>query len=159
MGHLWLEFTSRALQHRPGVIRVLRDLRTAGYKVGLISDCAIEVQLHWQHTPFARLIDVSILSCSVKVKKTDPRIYRLASEQLSTHPHHCLYIGDRGSHELTSAAEAGFHPVLLTESEQESVDNIRPDAEKWSGHYIALITEVLELVDASRPDFAARYGF
>jgi putative hydrolase of the HAD superfamily len=143
---LWSDFTLKALHPRPDVIDVLTHLRSVGYKVGLISDCAVEVQLHWPNTPFAHLIDTSILSCAVKVKKPDARIYQLACEQLNAHPQHCLYIGDGSSHELTGAANVGIHPVLLAGYEESNEDAIRPDAEAWQGPSISLFTEVLKLI-------------
>lgn len=142
---LWTAFTARTLDPRPDVIHVLTRLRIAGYKVGLISDCAIEVQLHWPYTSFAHLIDIPILSCAVKIKKPDARIYHLACEQLHVHPTHCLYIGDGSSHELSGAANAGLSPVQLINADIHG-DEIRPDAEAWQGPSISLIRDVMSLI-------------
>ncbi|GCE27623.1 hypothetical protein KDA_31070 [Dictyobacter alpinus] len=143
--HLWSNFTLKLLHPRPDVIRILTHLHSIGYKLGLISDCAIEVQLHWPHTSLAHLIDTSILSCAVKIKKPDARIYQLACERLNVDPKHCLYIGDGSSHELSGAANAGLYPVLLTGSDNDK-DAIRPDAEIWQGPSISLISDVMTLI-------------
>lgn len=142
---IWSDFTIKALHPRPDAINVLTNLKSAGYKIGLISDCAVEVQIHWPDTPLAHLIDVSILSCSVQLKKPDPRIYQLACEQLQILPWHCLYIGDGSSHELSGAANIGIHPVLLSGTEKDK-DAIRPDAEMWSGQSISLLTDISVLI-------------
>ena len=98
---LLLDFQRRALIPRPDAIQTLKRLRTAGYKVGLISDCTAEVPLLWPETPFASLVDTPIFSCTVRLRKPDPRIYKLACEQLGVEPKDCLYVGDGLSDELS----------------------------------------------------------
>jgi len=66
---------------RPGAVDLLARLRTDGYRLGLVSNCSIEIPSLWTETPFAPLVEVPIFSCSVGVAKPDPRIYRLACDR------------------------------------------------------------------------------
>ena len=81
-----LEYTRRNLVPREGVPETLKTLRQAGLKVGLITDCTWEVPHLWESTPFAGLFDATIFSCTVRLKKPDPAIYRLACTQLAVAP-------------------------------------------------------------------------
>jgi putative hydrolase of the HAD superfamily len=139
------DFTRRALRLRPDAVSVLSALKSRGYKTALISDCSAETPAAWKDTPLAPLIDVALLSCLVGLRKPDPRIYHLATEQLGVEPQTCLYIGDGSSRELTGAAQVGMHPVLIRVPD-ESSDAHQIDREDWNGPVISSLTEVLALV-------------
>jgi len=139
------DYSIRSLVPRSDAIETLTHLKCEGYKTGLISDCSAEVPAIWQDTPFAQLMDVVIFSCSVGVKKPDPRIYRLTTSQLGVEPETCLYVGDGSSKELTGAVEVGMHPVLLNLSEGNP-DAHQIDKEDWNGPAISSLTEVISLL-------------
>jgi putative hydrolase of the HAD superfamily len=143
---IWFSFTLHTLTPRPDAIATLSRLKQAGYRIGMISDCSTEVQLRWQETAFAQIIDTSILSCAVGLKKPDPRIYRLACQLLEVIPQDCLYVGDGSSCELTGAAHVGMHPVLIRTRGEDSGDELRPEAEEWQGMSISALEEVLQVV-------------
>jgi len=141
-----LDFTRRGLAPRSDAVATLSQLRAAGHKLGLISDCSLEVPILWADTPFVPLVEVPIFSCSVHLKKPDPRIYRLACERLRVSPGDCLYVGDGSSRELTGAWAVGMHPVLIRVPYEDSYDAHRIDAEEWHGPTVAALSEVLGLV-------------
>lgn len=145
--YLWHAFTHGLLHPRPQVLETLLALKKAHYKIGVISDCSVEVQLRWQNTSFAPVFDASILSCEVGLKKPDPRIYQLACNYLKVSPQDCLYVGDGSSHELTGASRVGMHSILMRVSEEEHFDTLRPDAEQWDGLAIDALQDVLKLVE------------
>ncbi len=138
-----LDLTCRTFVPRDGSLETLRELRSRGHKIGLISDCPVEVPVLWPQTPFASLIDVPIFSCVAGLKKPDPRIYLLTCERLRVGPNECLYVGDGGSRELSGAAAVGMHPVLIRLADDDQRDPHRVDAEDWSGPRISKISEVL----------------
>ena len=140
-------FTVEALKPRPDTLETLADLRARGLKIGLISDCSSEVPAAWDNTPFAELIDAAIFSCSVGMKKPDPRIFRTTTEQLGVKPQECLYVGDGSSHELTGAKKVGMHPVLIRVPYEKGGDAYRIDAEEWHGPTISSLKEVLDLLE------------
>jgi putative hydrolase of the HAD superfamily len=140
-----LDYTSHNIRPRPGSVEVLTRLKSNGYKTALISDCTAETPLIWQKTPFAPLFNVTVFSCRVGVKKPDPRIYHLATDQLGVKPADCLYIGDGSSKELTGALQVGMHPVLIRDP-IGSVDAHFIDREDWDGTIITSLQEVMNLV-------------
>lgn len=141
-----LDYTKRSINPREGAIEVLNHLKAAGYKTGLISDCTGEIPKVWGGTPFAPLFDVTVFSCKAGIKKPDPHIYLMATEQLGVETKDCLYIGDGSSQELTGALQVGMHPVLIRVPD-ESVDMHFIDREEnWEGPEITSLQEVLGLL-------------
>ena len=141
------ELTERSLIPVPGAVETIRELRRRGLKLGLISDCTSEVPPLWPGTPLAPLIDAAIFSCSVGIKKPDPRIYALACDRLDVTPQECLYVGDGGGRELTGAAGVGMKPILIRDSREEIHDSYRQDSLDWRGPVIHSLEEVLQCVE------------
>jgi putative hydrolase of the HAD superfamily len=140
------DFETNSVKPRVDAIEVLSRLKAAGYKTGLITDCSSELTAMWEEVPLAPLIDVAVFSCVAGIKKPDPRIYLLATEQLGVQPEECLYVGDGSSQELTGAAQVGMRPVLIRIPGDESIHYYRIDAEEWDGPKVSSLSEVLKLV-------------
>ncbi|MDZ4342879.1 MAG: HAD-IA family hydrolase, partial [Candidatus Binatia bacterium] len=140
-----LQHTRRALEPRPDAVATLARLKDQDYKIGLISNCSVEIPILWQETAFANLVATPIFSCRERVKKPDPHIYHLACERLGVMPEHCLYIADGEDYELTAAAKVGLHPVLLRTSSQEIRGELHQETREWLGDTIASLAEVLQL--------------
>jgi putative hydrolase of the HAD superfamily len=141
-----MKYIRRALQPRPDATATLSQLKNQGYKLGLVSNCSIEIPILWHETAFAKLIDTPIFSGRVHLRKPDTRIYYLACERLGVMPEICLYIGDGEDHELAAAAKVGLHPVLLRTASQEPNSRLHQEARDWQGTTIASLREVLQLV-------------
>ena len=90
---LRLEYLRGALMPRIDAIETLTTLKASGHKIGLVSDCSVEVSILWPETPLSFLMDVAILSCEVGMTKPDPRIYQMVCERLQVSPTKCLYVG------------------------------------------------------------------
>jgi putative hydrolase of the HAD superfamily len=133
----------RSTQPRATVIDTMTRLRSAGVKIGLISDCGFELPSIWDSFSIAPLIDTKVFSCLEGVTKPNPRLYHLACERLSVQPSRCLYVGDGGSRELTGALAVGMHPVLIRVDYEHFMDSYREDALEWKGSVISDISEVL----------------
>ncbi len=144
------DFTRRSLTPRDDAVETLNLLRSAGHKIGLISDCTPEVPVLWPDTPFAELVDAALFSATVGIAKPDPRIYRLACEQLGVVPEICLYVGDGSSHELTGASKFGMRAVLIRVPYEEDYDYYRPDAKKWKGPVISTLKDVLKFSELTQ---------
>ena len=140
-----LTFTKRAMVPKPGSVETITQLKSYGLKIALISDCSSEVPTIWQDTPLAPLFDVTVFSCNVGMKKPDPRIYNIATEQMGVPPQDCLYIGDGSSQELTGALAVGMHPVLIRDPNEVS-DAHTIDREEWQGEVISSLEEALTLL-------------
>lgn len=141
-----IKYIRQALQPRPKAVDTLSELKNQGYRIGLISNCSIEIPILWQETPFAHVIDEPIFSSRERVKKPDARIYHLACERLGMMPDSCLYIADGEDHELAGASKAGLHPVLIRISARQASGRLHEEAREWQGVTITSFAEVLELV-------------
>ncbi len=130
---------------RDGAKEVLLHLKTIGCKTGLISDCSKETTTIFKDSSLYSLIDVAAFSCSVGVRKPDPRIYRIAVEGLSVNPEDCIYIADGMGQELTMASELGMYAIQISVPSRED-HGYDPYREKWPGPAISSLTEVISLL-------------
>jgi putative hydrolase of the HAD superfamily len=143
-----LQHTRRALEPRPDAVATLALLKDQDYKIGLISNCSIEIPILWPETTFADLVESPIFSCRERVKKPGPRIYHLACERLGVMPGACLYIADGEDHELTGAAKVGLHPVLLRNSTSQNRLELFRESREWQGATIQSLAEIVRLTSA-----------
>src|SRR5258706_1063415 len=142
-----LEYTRRALTPKPDSVSTLVQLKSQGCKIGLLSNCSIEIPILWPETEFADLVESAVFSSRERLKKPDPRIYRIACERLSVAPAECLYVADGENYELKAAADLGISPVLLRPQSLEAHGALRQEAREWQGPTISALVEVLQLTD------------
>ena len=140
-----MKYIKESLRPKSDAITTLNELRRRRYRLGLLSNCSLEIPLLWPETDFAGAIDTAIFSCLVRLKKPDQRIYHLACEQLGTEPESCLYIADGEEYELAAAASIGLQPVLIRSSSEGSLSEVHSEAREWRGPAIATLPEVLAI--------------
>jgi putative hydrolase of the HAD superfamily len=137
---LRLESTRPLLKPRPGTLETLAELRRRGYALGLITVCSEDVERLWEETPFADMFDAAVFSCSVGLRKPDPRIYHLALDELGVDPGEAIFVGDGANDELAGAERVGMRAVLIhREGEEPQWDEVRD----WQGPRITEIPQVL----------------
>jgi putative hydrolase of the HAD superfamily len=129
--------TRQGLVPVSGAVETLAELRRRGFRLGLISVCSDDVPQLWPETAFHGLFDTEIFSCSVGLRKPDPRIYRLACEQLGVEPADAVFVGDGANDELAGAERVGMTAVLLERPGQEQA---------WEGARIRELPELLSIV-------------
>lgn len=137
------DYTRRALVPRTGAVATVRDLRARGLRVGVISMCSEEVPELWPDTDLHDLFDSTVFSCSVGLAKPDPRIYRLACDELGVDPLEAMFVGDGANDELAGAERVGMRAVLIHRPGEPPV---WPEVRDWSGLRITAIPQVLELL-------------
>ena len=93
------------------ILRMLRDLKDRGAKIGLISNCFWEEAEAIRKSSLFPYFDAVQLSCEIGIQKPEPEIFYKCMRELAVTPEECLYIGDGGSKELETAAELGMHPL------------------------------------------------
>ena len=140
-----LRHIRQALRPRGDAVATVVQLKNEGYKLGLLSNCSIEIPILWPETAFADLIDSAIFSSRERLKKPDPRIYHLACERLGVKPEDCLYIADGENHELAAAAKVGLHAVLIRNSSRDNDSELLREAREWQGDAICTLSEALTL--------------
>ena len=129
--------TQQGLSPGPGVVETITELRRRGFRIGLITVCSDDVPALWPETPFHGLFDVEVFSCSVGLRKPDPRIYRLACEQLGVEPSEAVFVGDGANDELAGAERVGMTAILFER------DDYGGD---WQGRRIRGLPELLDLL-------------
>jgi putative hydrolase of the HAD superfamily len=144
-----LDYVRGLLSPLPYALQVLGQLRERKIKIGLVSNCSVDVPEVWPETLFGPLLDAVIFSCQVGLSKPDPRIYQLAAKELGVKPGDCLYVGDGSSQELSGASAVGMHPVLIRNTDYDTTGEQQTDSEveTWKGPQINSLRQVLDLVD------------
>jgi len=133
-----------ALTPRGGVVKVMSEIRGAGYAIGVLTDCTAETPDLWPSLPYAAVVDAVTFSCQLGHRKPHPAGYHDISRKLGVAPEECLYVGDGSSAELTGATSAGMTAVLV---ETPFGADFRYDAEAgWTGRSMADLCELQGLL-------------
>jgi putative hydrolase of the HAD superfamily len=128
---------------RDGVIETVAELRRRGIRTGLITVCSEDVVDVWAESPFAGLFDAEVFSSSCGLCKPDPRIYRLALDQLRLAPAETVFVGDGANDELAGAERVGMRAILI---HRPGADPSWPELQDWPGPRITSIPDVLPLL-------------
>lgn len=144
---LRLESMRRVLSPRPDALDTLTRVKALGYRVGLTSNCTLEVALVWHEIPLAGLIEMPVFSCTAGAMKPDPRIYAQAYEKLGVSPQECLYVGDGEDDELAGAAALGMRPVLVHVPHERRERDTRPLPGQVPWPSISSLGQVLALLE------------
>ena len=94
------------------VPETLTALKTAGVRVGIVSDIHFDLRPAFADAGLADLVDSFVLSFEHGVQKPNPQIFRVALERLAVEPADTLMVGDRASHD-GAAVELGIPTVLV----------------------------------------------
>jgi putative hydrolase of the HAD superfamily len=136
---------------RPDALGVLAAVRDRGLKVGVLSDCTVELAEAWAALPVAPLIDARVLSCEAGRRKPDPWLFTTIAGHLGVAAGQCLYVGDGGGRELSGASACGMHAVMLRADDwYTSSAHARED--DWAGQWIPSLSGVLRLLDQDCPE-------
>jgi putative hydrolase of the HAD superfamily len=119
---------------KDGALDALREIRSRGLRTGLITVCSEDTAEVWPQTPFAGLFDVEVFSSACGLSKPDPRIYRLALDQLGVEPTEAMFVGDGANDELAGAERVGMRAVQIWKRDG------------WSGERIDSFAELLDLL-------------
>ncbi|HEY7168407.1 MAG TPA: HAD-IA family hydrolase [Candidatus Binatia bacterium] len=141
-----LRYTGRALEPRPNALATITQLKTLGHKIGLISNCSIEMPILWPNTAFTDLFDAALFSSRERLKKPDPRIFRTACERLGVAPERSLYVADGENYELAAARSVGLHPVLIRNAARDRRKELFREAREWNGLAIDDLSELIQIV-------------
>lgn len=116
----------------PDTIPTLIELKEAGHKLGIISNCTPIWKELLKEQEITKLFDVTVLSCDAGIMKPAPEIYKLACQKLNTKPEHCWFVGDGGDRELEGATALNMKVVYL--DQQGSWTPMKDDAPEPTGY-------------------------
>ncbi len=144
----WLDANRRWLSPERSTLEALDGLRAAGYRLGLLTNCGPAVESVWADSPLAARFDATAFSSEVGFLKPHPETYRVACERLGIAPEDCLYVGDGGDNELTGAAAAGLHAVLIETMAKTDLARLTVNHEgaTWAGPRIQELSQVAGLL-------------
>ncbi|MCY3782271.1 MAG: HAD family hydrolase [Chloroflexi bacterium] len=135
------EFLRGTLRPRVDAVATLTQLRALGLRTALISNCSPGVPVLRPTTPYADVMGLPLFSCVEGLLKPDPAIFLRACQRLDVDPQACVYVGDGGDHELTSAESVGMRAVLITTPEERTAAY---DSERasWRGEAIEALSKL-----------------
>jgi putative hydrolase of the HAD superfamily len=91
----------------------IRELKDAGYRVGLISNFEEWLEEMLVELEVGDMFDVRVISGLVGVEKPDPRIYELGLEEARVPAHAAVHVGDSIMLDVEPAAATGMQAILL----------------------------------------------
>lgn len=138
-----LDYVRHCLVPRAGAVETLRELRSRGFLVGLITVCSQDVETLWPESLFAGLFDAEVFSSRLGISKPDPRIYLHCCELLGVEPHDAVFVGDGANDELGGAERVGMRAILI---HRPGEDPPWPEARTFTGPRVTSIPAVLDLV-------------
>jgi putative hydrolase of the HAD superfamily len=130
---------------RPEALGVISALRERGMRIGLLSDCTIELQEAWSRLPLRHVVDMPVFSCAERMRKPDPRLFRKVAAGLHADPAECLYVGDGGGGELAGASAVGMRAVLIAGPDwhRHREPKLWQGGISWTGSRIGSLNELI----------------
>lgn len=129
---------------------VLRELKSMGLKIGIISNSPIAFHRRvLSRNGLLHFFDDIVISCEVNYRKPNPKIFKIALKRLDVKPSEAVFIGDSLSVDIVGAKKAGLVAVLMkygdpafTEEDAAAIinDPAEPD------YVIESLEEVIEIV-------------
>ena len=127
-------------------VEMLKRLRRAGLRLGLVSNAdAMEVAA-WRDCPLSGLFDSEVFSCEVGLVKPEPAIYRKCLDALDVPVGECMFVGDGGSNELVGAKEVGLTTVFVSGVIEKLWPERIPQRIEISDHHIVWAPEIVALL-------------
>ena len=131
-------------------VETLKQLRRAGFGLGLVSNAdASEVET-WNDSPLAGLFDVEVFSCHCGHVKPEAEIFHKCIDALGRKPYECMFAGDGGSNELIAAREVGMTTVFVSGVIAELRPEVVAERIPTAHHHVGLVPEILDLLGVAR---------
>ena len=110
---------------RQDVIDLTLGLRARGYRTALITNNVAEFADGWRAMiPVDDLFELVVDSSQVGMRKPDPRIFRMALDQLGVAPDEAVFLDDaRGN--VDAARALGMHAVLVDDDHLPALDELQ----------------------------------
>lgn len=142
-----LEAIRTALEPRPDAVATLTELRAAGLRIGMVTNCPFETELLWPENPLAPLVEAPGFSSALGRCKPDRLFFLDVCAMLGVAPDKCLFVGDGGSQELETAEDLGMRSVLIKAPGDDRHWMVH---ETWPGLRVSSLHEVVGLALPSR---------
>ncbi|GAA2418756.1 hypothetical protein GCM10010420_56640 [Streptomyces glaucosporus] len=130
---------------REEALQAVERIRARGLRVGVLSDCTVELAEDWPALPLASRVDAAVLSCLEGRRKPDPEFFGTVVRRLGADPGRCLYVGDGGGDELRGASAYGMTAVMLRDPDRADAARARRYA--WTGPALTSLSQVPAVLD------------
>ena len=137
--------TKALTELQPGILETVQALRAQGLLLAVVSNADVIDIEAWDRSPLAGLFDSVIFSCSVKLVKPEPEIYRKALAELGVSAEEAVFVGDGGDHELDGAQAVGLTTVWTEYLQVKKPEYLRL-IEPFADHHILDIRELIDLI-------------
>ena len=113
----------------PGAEKILQRLRSAGLRVGLLTNGAPDLQREKiEASGLGLYFDAAVVSGEVGTGKPEPGIFLHLLAKLGTEPRESLMVGNSLARDIAGAKRAGMPSCWLAlEGEDEPVGSVEPD--------------------------------
>jgi len=95
-----------------GMYELIKELKTNGYRVLLLSNASVRQHEYWPRIPASDLFDGTLISSDVHLVKPQPEIYRLLCDTFQVAPEECFFIDDSPQN-IEGAYEAGIQGFVF----------------------------------------------
>jgi HAD superfamily hydrolase (TIGR01509 family) len=97
----------------PGVDRALGQLRDAGCTLGVVSSAGYPpfVELSLEKLGLRAYFSEVVTSAGTGIYKSDPQIFRLATQRLGASPAEAVHVGDHSIFDVRTAMQAGLSAI------------------------------------------------
>ncbi|NLX14968.1 MAG: HAD family hydrolase [Phycisphaerales bacterium] len=105
----------------PGALETVAQLKTRGYRLGLVSNCSVPPLYCRQELArqgFSRLLDFAVFSSEIGFRKPSPEIYQEAIRQAFPDGRpadlsNVLFVGDSPAYDVSAPAALGMKTALV----------------------------------------------
>lgn len=97
----------------PDVLPAVEDLRSSGYRLGLISNFETWLEDMLVELELGGVFEPVVISGREGIEKPDPALYRIAVERAGIDPGRCVHVGDSPKMDVEPALEVGLNVILL----------------------------------------------
>jgi putative hydrolase of the HAD superfamily len=136
-------FQKQVLIPHPEIIAILKNLKDAGYKIGLITNCPVETPTLWPESCLSELVDVAVFSTVEGIRKPDPELFISCLDRLGFRPTECMYVGDGANDELFASSALGMHTIKLSSGDKDG----KRRTNEWEGPVISHLSELISCIE------------
>lgn len=122
--HLLVDQWDRPIYPVEGMAQLVRDLKTAGYGIYLLSNASYRQHEYWPRVPGSECFDGTLISADVKLVKPQREIYDLLCSNFSLKPEECVFIDDSAAN-IEGAEIAGMRGIVFHGEADEAREKLR----------------------------------
>ena len=122
--HLLVDQWDRPIYPVEGMAQLVRDLKTAGYGIYLLSNASYRQHEYWPRVPGSECFDGTLISADVRLVKPGREIYDLLCSKFSLRPEECAFIDDSAAN-IEGAEVAGMHGIVFHGEADEAREKLR----------------------------------